>query len=310
MADEKFKKWSERYKKGEIKTATMPPIAGGPGPGIARMIGGAIATVGRNRLMNTLNKSREKGAKSRSEPPKESGRSGTFTDKLGKTRSRERTPKEKEKFGPLVKREENLPAKQSRAVVKREDKLPAKRGSDSRALTVARENKGDLQKYNAGSRGLANKEARTFGDKGSGSRLGTNIKRGAAALGVGAAAYGLYKGADKTGATSATNASGARDDRASSVSSGKSDKAAAFKAKQQGMKTKGSPTNPASKSKAAAKASAKPAKAKSEKPLTNFERMKMRGYEKEGIGGRSATSAGAKARVKKERSYKFKDLFR
>jgi hypothetical protein len=51
-----------------------------------------------------------------------------------------------------------------------------------------------------------------------------------------------------------------------------------------------------------------PAK-KAEKPLNNFERMKKRGYEKEGFGGRSMTSRGAESRVKKERSFKFKDLF-
>jgi hypothetical protein len=44
--------------------------------------------------------------------------------------------------------------------------------------------------------------------------------------------------------------------------------------------------------------------------MTNFERSKMRGYEKEGYGGKSMTSKGAKARVQKERSYKFKDLFK
>lgn len=40
------------------------------------------------------------------------------------------------------------------------------------------------------------------------------------------------------------------------------------------------------------------------KPMTNFERMKARQYEKEGYGGRSMTAAGAKAQVQKERSYK------
>lgn len=40
------------------------------------------------------------------------------------------------------------------------------------------------------------------------------------------------------------------------------------------------------------------------KPMTNFERMKARQYEKEGYGGRSMTSAGAKAQVEKERGYK------
>lgn len=49
---------------------------------------------------------------------------------------------------------------------------------------------------------------------------------------------------------------------------------------------------------------------KAEKPLSNFERQKQRGYEKEGYGGRSMSSKGAESRVKKERGYKFKDLFK
>jgi hypothetical protein len=49
---------------------------------------------------------------------------------------------------------------------------------------------------------------------------------------------------------------------------------------------------------------------KASKPMSNFERQKQRMYEKEGYNGRSLTSSGAKARVLKERSYKFKDLFK
>lgn len=295
MADDDFKRFKKMYEEGEIKVLANPP----PMPGPAGAVRGAVMNKGRKLLMDKLEKARQAGAKARSKPPKDTG---TLTSRARAVTKRERTPKEKEKFGPLVKRPDNLPATQSRALVKREDKLPATRGSDSRALTVARENKGNLA-VQGGRNGAVATGNRTFGDKGGAGRLGTNLKRAGAALGVGAAAYGLYKGADKP---SASSASGGRDDRASSLSSNKSDKAAEFKAKRQGMKTKGSPTNPASGSKAAAK----PAKAKREKPLTNFERMKMRGYEKEGIGGRSATSAGAKSRVKKERSYKFKDLFR
>lgn len=38
--------------------------------------------------------------------------------------------------------------------------------------------------------------------------------------------------------------------------------------------------------------------------MTNFERMKQRQYEKEGVGGRSVTAEGARKRVVEERKYK------
>jgi hypothetical protein len=40
------------------------------------------------------------------------------------------------------------------------------------------------------------------------------------------------------------------------------------------------------------------------KKMTNFERMKQRQYEKEGVGGRSVTAEGARKRVMEERKYK------
>lgn len=130
--------------------------------------------------------------------------------------------------------------------------------------------------------------------------FGTKAKAGAAA-GAGLLGYAAYRAADKPKADQGGTSSNAfaKTDRES--------KAAAFKAKQQGMKTSGSPTAPkkaGDKSRAAKKAPAR------EKPMSNFERMKKRQYEKEGFGGRSMTSRGAKERVKKERGFKFKDLFR
>jgi hypothetical protein len=91
-----------------------------------------------------------------------------------------------------------------------------------------------------------------------------------------------------------------------------SGKAKTFKDKQQGMKVKGSPTNPdkAGPKKDAPKGGAKAPAKKAEKPMSSFERMKKRQYEKEGYGGRSMTSRGAESRVKKERGFKFKDLFK
>lgn len=142
--------------------------------------------------------------------------------------------------------------------------------------------------------------ARTFGGK---------LKAGAAA-GAGLLGFAAYKNADKpkaSGSSPATSqSSGPRDDRASS----KSDKAAAFRAKQQGMNTPGSPTNPNTKKPETKQTGDKSRLANPEKKFSNFERMKQRQYEKEGFGGRSMTSSRAKERVKTERGFKFKDLFK
>lgn len=134
---------------------------------------------------------------------------------------------------------------------------------------------------------------RTFGGK---------MKAGAAA-GAGLLGYASYRSADKP---KAERKEAPRDDRASS----KSDKAAAFKAKQQGMKTPGSPTNPNTKKPETKQTGDKSRLAKPEKKFSNFERMKQRQYEKEGFGGRSMTASKAKERVKSERGFKFKDLFK
>lgn len=294
MAEDNFSKFKKRYKDGKIPTVAMPPVPGAPGVGVARTLGTAAARSGMRWAKDAYDKAQKAAARNA---------------KRREARAEKKAERAKEKFGPLVKREENVPATQgSRALVKREDKLPAKRAEGSRSLAVVREGKGDLQKYNPGGRSVATQGTRTFGDKGGGKGAGmkTNLKRAGAALLVGGAAYGLYKGADKPkadqGGTSSNAA--AKTDRES--------KAAAFKAKQQGMKTPGSPTNPNTKSATPKKAGDKSRMSKGapEKKMTNFERMKMRGYEKEGLGGRSMTSAKAKERVKTERGYKFKDLFK
>lgn len=291
---EKFENFKKRYREGKISTTQMPPLPAGPGPGIGRAVAGAVMNRGRKMLMDRLEKSRQAGAKARNAPKEGSkGRSGTLSERLEATRSRPRTKKESEKFGPLVKRQENLPAKQSRAIVKREENLPA----------VVREGRREVQNYKPGNRSVAPQGTRTFGDKGQPRIVGLSNK-GKLALGAGAAAAaaGLYKAADKpsanVGMREAPRKEAPRDDRASS----KSDKAAAFKALQQGMKTPGSPTNP---NKAMAKKTGDKSRlAKPEKKFSNFERMKQRQYEKEGVGGRSVTAEGARKRVVEERKYK------
>ena len=253
---------------------------------------GAKMTPGRQKLMNTLEKSRQAGAKARNTFRKDSGTMSSKIDKAKATRPS--TPRDGEKFGALVKKGDNLPAKQG-----------------SRAVTPYKEGSKGVTKYKPQGGALA-KVGTKVADKGSGGRIGNILKYGAVGAAVGGAGYGLYQGADKPKASDnkANNSkltSGARDDRASSGSS----KAKSFKDKQQGMKVEGSPTNPnkAGPKKAVPKAGAKAPAKKAEKPMSSFERMKKRQYEKEGYGGRSMTLRGAESRVKKERSFKFKDLF-
>ena len=202
----------------------------------------------------------------------------------------------------LVKREDRMPAVQGgRALVKREDRMPAVQGN--RAV-VKREDRMPAVVRNG---------TRTFGDKGQGGRIVGLSNKGKLALGAGAAgtAAMLYKAADmpKASDNKANNSkltSGARDDRASSGNG-------TFKPiNRDNLSDKGKNTFDAqqgqNKKKKSVVKKTGPAK-KAEKPLNNFERMKKRGYEKEGFGSRSMTSRGAESRVKKERSFKFKDLF-
>jgi hypothetical protein len=309
MADD-FEKFKKMYKDGEVKMLANPPPMPGPSGVAVGAARGAVMTKGRKFLMDKLEKSRQAGAKARNTFRKDSGTMASKIDKAKATRPS--TPRDGEKFGALVKRGDNLPAKQG-----------------SRAVTPYKEGSKGVTKYKPQGGAVA-KIGSKVADKGSGSRIGNILKYGAVGAAVGGAGYGLYEGADKTKAEGRKDTGrriiysepagpkapkanskltgGARDDRASSGSS----KAKSFRDKQQGMKVDGSPTNPnkAGPKKATPKAGEKAPANKAEKPMSSFERMKKRQYEKEGYGGRSLTSRGAESRVKKERSYKFKDLFK
>lgn len=333
MAEDKFSKFKKRYKEGKIPTMAMPPIVPGPG-GVARSVAATVA----QPLLRYLKNAAEGGTKTPSK-----GRSGTFTDRLEGTRARPRTEKESNKFGPLVKRQENMPAKQgSRAIVKREENMPA----------VVREGKKDLQKYDPGKRSLAAQGTRTFGDKGQAGRVVGLSNKGKLALGAGgagAAAAG-YAGYKKAGSASADEPRANVGMRRKGNAFAKSGPVAAAKEMYKGAPrqiaavkaeidergksksksnsvggTKNGPfkSDFAKKSlqgrnptKAAGDKSILAGKAKpsagggASSPMSAFERQKVRQYEKEGYGGRSMTSAQAKARVQKERGFKFKDLFK
>jgi hypothetical protein len=295
MAEDNFKKFKKRYEEGKISTTQMPPVPGAPGRGAARAVAGAVMNAGRQKLMNRLEASRQAGAKARNTPKEGSkGRSGTLSERLEATRARPRTKKESEKFGPLVKRAENLPAKQSRAVVKREENLPA----------VVREGRREVQNYKPGSRSVATQGTRTFGDKGQPRIVGLSNK-GKLALGGGAAvaAAAAYKSADKPKADDKPRNKvfgGARPgERAGAYPAAKrpESKAPVPKAKPAGGSSSGT-------SKPVKAAGDKSRAAKPEKKFSNFERMKQRQYEKEGYGGRAMTAERAKAQVMKERGQK------
>lgn len=317
MAEDSFKKFKKRYEEGKVPTLAMPPVPGAPGVGVARTIGMAAARTGLRGLKEVYDKAQKNAARNA---------------KRREAAAAKKEARSKEKFGPLVRRQENMPAVRevgrrdlvvtrnqkrdlqpykegNKALVKREDKLPARRGDDSRALTVAREGKGNLARAGGG---------RTFGDKGQGGRIVGLSTKGKLALGAGAAAAvgaAAYNKAGGSGASTPQAGGGAtytnRDDRSSSLAGTSPEN----KAKARGGTKNGPLKSPYAQislqgQKKKDKPKSRSSTAKPEKKLTNFERMKMRGYEKEGYGGRSMTSKGAKARVQRERSYKFKDLFK
>ena len=294
MADNDFKKFKKMYKDGDVKVLANPPPMPGPSGVAAGAARGAVMTKGRKFLMDKLEKSRQAVAKARNTFRKDSGTMASKIDKAKATRPS--TPRDGEKFGALVKRGDNLPAKQG-----------------SRAVTPYKEGSKGVTKYKPQGGAVA-KIGSKVADKGSGGRIGNILKYGAVGAAVGGAGYGLYQGADNPKAAQGGGGMkyagpAGRDDRASSgggtfkpinrdnlSDNGKK----TFDAKQ-GQKKKPVVKKDGPK--------AGPAK-KADKPMSSFERMKKRQYEKEGFGGRSLTSRGAESRVKKERSYKFKDLFK
>jgi len=251
---------------------------------------GAVMTKGRQKLMDTLEKSRQAGAKARNTFRKDSGTLSSRVDKA--TATNPSTPRDGEKFGALVKKGDNLPAKQG-----------------TRAVTPYKEASKGVTKYKAPGGAVAN-FASKVGDKGAGSRLGSALKYGAVGAAVGGAGYGLYKGADKPKAEQASRGITGGDlrmtpDGRSPIGINRSKLTKDGKAlfdKRQGQTAKKTVTAKAP-GKATNKSRAAP------KKMNAFEQMKQRQYEKEGGSRGPMTSSGAKAQVQKERAYKFKDLF-
>lgn len=221
-----------------------------------------------------------------------SGGTSYSASSLEKTRTRPRTEKEANKFGPLAKRKENLP-------VPRKENLPAVVREENRGI-VPYKRPGELARYEDRSR-----QVRTFGDKAAKvdngrivglSRMG-KVAVGGAGAGLGALGYALSPDAKKAGA-------------GGSSASGES---RVYGGARPGEKTMGyggrSATSGGKEDMQKRPEERKPVKAAGDKSrvakkMTNFERMKQRQYEKEGVGGRSVTAEGARKRVVEERKYK------
>jgi hypothetical protein len=237
------------------------------------------------------------GPKARGRASGSQGSPGTSYSKksLESTRTRQRTEKEANKFGPLVKRDEKMPAVQKKNV-------PAVVREENRGI-VPYKRPGAVARYDAG-----NRQVRTFGDKGAAdkarivglSRMGKAAVAGGA-MGLGALGYALSPSAKKSQA--AGEGSSGAPKPAAGARPGESTKGYG--------KAKGS-NKPATGGKGeSAKPKAAGDKSRlSGKKMTNFERMKARQYEKEGYGGRAMTGERARAQVVKERGYKVSDLFK
>lgn len=221
-----------------------------------------------------------------------SGGTSYSASSLEKTRTRPRTEKEANKFGPLARRKENLP-------VPRKENLPAVVREENRGI-VPYKRPGELARYEDRSR-----QVRTFGDTAAKvdkgrivglSRMG-KVAVGGAGAGLGALGYALSPDAKKAGA-------------GGSSASGES---RVYGGARPGEKTMGyggrSATSGGKEDMQKRPEERKPVKAAGDKSrvakkMTNFERMKQRQYEKEGVGGRSVTAEGARKRVVEERKYK------
>lgn len=97
MAEDDFEEFRKRYSSGKLKQLANPPPVPGPG-GILRAATGRAAQEIAKRVRTPKKKSGSSGPKDRK------SESGTFTSRVDAMRKRERTPREREQFGPLAKR--------------------------------------------------------------------------------------------------------------------------------------------------------------------------------------------------------------
>lgn len=268
MAEDDFEEFRKRYSSGKLKQLANPPPVPGPG-GILRAATGRAAQEIAKRVRTPKKKSSSSGPKSRK------SESGTFTSRVDAMRKRERTPREKEQFGPLAKRKttEVTPYKRPGGPVKKYErpggpvtKYERPGGSVARQQASNTADKRDLAVARGGDKG------RIVGI----SPTGKMVLGGAA---VGAAAYADYNSRPSKGSAQET-ASGKTDKMtvnrreggggmAPSAASGKTDRQGSqsskdnqgkqsFKDKMQGRNWKGGKTEKKVERKATPKAESKP----------------------------------------------------
>ena len=213
--------------------------------------------------------------------------SGTFTSRVEATKKRERTPREKEQFGPLAKRpsSEVTKFKSPGGPVKKYERPggPVTKYERQGGALTRTEVKDDARIV-----GLSNKAKAGLA--------------GAAAAGVGAA-YVSGRGQQEGRAEGRKTFGGARPERpgsypAKSRSEGgaRPERPGSYPAARRksagASKVSGSMPKPERKAKSAASD-----KSRLAPKMTNFQRMKARQFEKEGVAGRSMTAAQAKRKA-------------
>jgi len=293
MADSNFEKFKKRFKSGQIKELANPPPIPGPG-GIGRAVAGKVAKEVVKRVGGkTAAKSADKAKKSDS---------GTFTSRVEKARTRERTPREKEQFGPLAKRPPSEVTKYSRpgGPVKKYERPGG-------PVTKYERQGGPVAKYERQGGALV----RTPGKPDDARVVGLSNKAkiglaGAAATGIGAgylAGVTPEKGRSEVRKTFG----GARPERPGSYPKANRQAAGTVTAPYEpkrgtaGTYTKSYDVKPSKSGSAPSVKTAAP-KAASDKSrttpkMTSFQRMKARQFEKEGVAGRSMTRAAAQKKA-------------
>lgn len=291
MAESNFEKFKKRYESGEIEVLANPPPLPGPA-GLGRAVAGKVVKEVAKRV----------GRKAKSESKPRKSDSGTFTSRVEATKKRERTPREKEQFGPLAKRpsSEVTKFKSPGGPVKKYERPGG-------PVTKYERQGGPVTKYErqggALTRTGVKDDARIVG-------LSNKAKAGlagAAAAGVGAA-YVSGRGQEEGRAEGRKTFGGARPERPGSYPAKSRSEGgarperpgsypAARRKPSEASKVSGSMPKPERKAKSAASD-----KSRLAPKMTNFQRMKARQFEKEGYAGKSMTAAQAKRKASEKGS--------
>lgn len=302
MAEDNFKRFKKRYESGEIKVLANPPPLPGPA-GLGRAVAGKVVKEVTKRV----------GGKKKSESKPRNSDSGTFTSRVEATKKRERTPREKEQFGPLAKRpsSEVTKFKSPGGPVKKYERpggpvTKYERQGGALTRTEVKDDARIVGLSNKAKAGLAGAAAAGVGAayvSGRGQQEGRAEER-PMRLGTAIRVFGGAR-PERPGSYPAKSKSegGARPERPGSYPA-KSREASGARPETPGSypaarrksagasKVSGSMPKPERKAKSAASD-----KSRLAPKMTNFQRMKARQFEKEGVAGRSMTAAQAKRKA-------------